>query len=179
MAEGFAQEKILVRVDQARVRPIKAAEDLGADGPECAGSEPEFHGRITVEIGAFQERNTAKPWGAPNPIEDIAVAPPEGVNPAPHRDLRGMLDFEREALKPVGSGEMSVIVAPDHPTGGKRLLAEHAVHERVFENVVGFDEQIDIAVLVGVLLEQAQGGGFNFVQAGAQKEKSRVGIMEK
>jgi hypothetical protein len=87
-----------------------------------------------------------------------------------------VLDVQSQALKPIGTGEMSVVIAPDGPLRSDWLFVKHSAHERAFENVPGFDIDIDVLKPGGVFLEEMVRGGFNFVESCAEREKPRVGV---
>src|SRR5262249_40437260 len=149
------------------IRPIENPENFRSDSPERTGRETEFNGSISFEVPSLFEAHASKPLSLSDPSENRVVAAPKQMNPTPHGNVGGLLEFQREPLQPTRAREMSVVSAPDGTLGRERLFVEDSAHERIFENISRLDEELDVPELIGIFSQQVMRGGFDVVQSGA------------
>lgn len=67
-------------------------------------------------------------------------------------------DLERKPVQPVCPRKMSIVIAPYDPFRFQRTGMKHPAHERILEDVPGFDEALDVTKSGGVVGEQVLRG---------------------
>ena len=179
LAQGFAEDKIFIGMDQPGVGPIEGLKHRSASGPKGAGGEAKFDGGVSVEIDTLTEGNATIPGSGPDPAQYIWIVLPQDVLHAPHGDLGTGFYSEGQTLEPVRLEKVSIVIAPNRPFGGQRRFVEHAAHQGRFKPVSAFDKKLHIAKSILAGLEQGVGRGLSFIEPGPQLEKGGISMLIK